>query len=147
MSAPLVLFLTDDGRDAAGRTFADVLAMDDGQIEARHDFIQWLFPLTEPSRAVPGSPWLDAAALTALRDHPEAARRQAQAAARMLAFYRATTGWRGRFDHNQQRITRIIRSLRLVSGDDAADAFKAHILALAEGSAVNAETLAFWREA
>src|SRR5690606_31776015 len=93
VSAAILSFLTGDGRDAAGRTFADVLALDDAQLEARHDFIQWLFPLTEPSRAVPGSPWLDDAALAALRGAPEAARRQGQAAARMLGFYRATSAW------------------------------------------------------
>jgi hypothetical protein len=88
-----------------------------------------------------------ATALAALRDSPLAVERQARAAARMLGFYRATSNWRGRFDHNQLRITRIIKSLRLVSGDAAADAFKAQILALAQGSPINAEALAFWREA
>jgi hypothetical protein len=147
MSDRLISFLAGDGRDDAGRAFDDVLALPDADLEARHDFIQWLFPLTEPSRAVPGSPWLEATALAALRDSPLAVERQARAAARMLGFYRATSNWRGRFDHNQLRITRIIKSLRLVSGDAAADAFKAQILALAQGSPINAEALAFWREA
>jgi len=49
----LTSFLTDAGIDAAGRTHADNIAMTDEELENNHDFIQWLFPLPEPSRAVP----------------------------------------------------------------------------------------------
>ena len=119
MSAPSALFdfLTGNGVDAAGRTYADVLAFDEDSLERHHDFIQWLFPLDEPSRAVPGSPVLDAQTIAALRGSGVARERQEKAAARMLQFYRDTEAWRRPFDHNHLRITRIIKSLRLTNGD------------------------------
>ena len=54
-------FLRGTGCDGRGRRLADVLAFDDARIEGVHDFIQWLFPLAEASRAVPGAPVLGAA--------------------------------------------------------------------------------------
>ena len=140
-------FLTADGRDGAGRTFEAVLAMDDAQLEARHDFVQWLFPLTEPSAAVPGSPYLDAATLQRLRGSSTARARLQAAADRMLGFYSATSAWRARFDHNHLRITRIIRSLRLIAGDEAAEAFRAAILALAADAPIDATARRYWAQA
>jgi hypothetical protein len=81
MSA-VVAFLIEDGVDGAGRTFDQVLAFDDAMLERRHDFIQWLFPLTEPSAAVPGSPVLSARDVEALRISPVARERLARAAER-----------------------------------------------------------------
>lgn len=141
---PISAFLAADGRDAAGRSFDTVLRFDDGQLESRHDFIQWLFPLPEPSRAVPGSPVLDAAAIAALRASDIARSRQEQAAARMLQFYRATHAWRRPFDHNHLRITRIIKSLRLLAGADRADAFKRDIVALAGDAPIDPRARQFW---
>ena len=51
IDSPIVRFLVQDGRDGAGRTFAQVLAFGDAELERRHDFVQWLFPLGEPSAA------------------------------------------------------------------------------------------------
>ncbi len=38
-------FLNGTAADIHGRTFDDVLAFSDEQIERTHNFIQWLFPL------------------------------------------------------------------------------------------------------
>lgn len=143
----IVLFLAADGQDCSGRSFEDVLALDDAALERRHDFIQWLFPLPEPSRAVPGSPVLTEADVAALRASAVAQERLVAAGARLRAFYRANGRWRQSYDHNHLRITRIVTSLRLLAGDAAADAFKAAILAEAEGAAINDETVGFWQRA
>ena len=143
----IVQFLAGEGRDGAGRTADEVLTFDDDRLEARHDFIQWLFPLTEPSAAVPGSPVLSRDDVAALVASDLAQMRLARAARRMLAFYGATGGWRAPADHNHLRITRIIRSLRLLSGDAAADAFRQKILALAEDAPISATSRAYWNAA
>jgi hypothetical protein len=143
----IVRFLGGDGLDAAGRSFADVVAMDDHAIERHHDFIQWLFPLDEPSKAVPSSPVLTPADIALLRASAMAQRRLGEASARMLRFYRMTARWRQSFDHNHLRITRIIKSLRLLAGDAAAEAFKAAILDEASGTAISVTALRFWEEA
>lgn len=149
MPSDLLAFLTADGRDSAGRTFDEVVSLDDQGLERNHDFIQWLFPLTEPSQAVPGSPVLDASAVAALRASPVVQARLAKASARMLDFYAATDRWRRAYDHNHLRITRIIRSLRLLVGEDQADAFKAVILSRVEATRapVSARSRGYWATA
>jgi hypothetical protein len=146
-SNPLLAFLTGDGRDDMARRFEDIIAFDDPLIERRHDFIQWLFPLDEPSRAVPGSPVLDEATIAALKASSVAQDRLHRAAQRMLDFYRRTTAWRKCFDHNHLRITRIIKSLRMLAGDAEADAFRAGILALAGDAPIDPTAKRFWMEA
>lgn len=143
--SPVVQFLTSTGSDASGRSAVDVLAFGDDALESRHDFVQWLFPLPEPSAAVPGSPVLTADDIAALRSSPVARERLACGAARMLQFYRATEAWRSPADHNHLRITRIIRSLRLLVSDRAADEFRAEILRLlGDPPPVSARTMSYW---
>ena len=45
---PVLSFLEGEGRDAAGRLIGEILALNDHELERRHDFIQWLFALPEP---------------------------------------------------------------------------------------------------
>ena len=70
MSA-LLDFLRGDGRDARGRAIAQIWALTNEEIERRHDFIQWLFPLDTASGAVPDSPVLAADEVAILRRDPE----------------------------------------------------------------------------
>ena len=143
----LAAFLTGDGRDHAGRSFEEVLAFDDETLERRHDFIQWLFPLLEPSLAVPGAPVLTREDIAALKASPKALARMRQATERMAAFYAHGLHWRTPHDHNHRRITRIIKSLRLLLGDGAADTFRQQMLALAKGAPIDAEARRYWAEA
>lgn len=141
-------FLSGEGVDAAGRSHTQVLALDDEALESRHDFIQWLFPLPEPSSAVPGSPVLTPADTADLQADAKAQERLQRASDRMLSFYGNTADWRAPIDHNHLRITRIIRSLRLLSGDVLADAFRAEILRLlGEPAPVSRRTLDYWLDA
>jgi hypothetical protein len=52
-------------------------------------------------------------------------------------------------DHNHRRITRIIRSLRLLCGDEQADAFRAAILSRVEATRapVSARSRGYWQTA
>ena len=65
---PVLSFLEGEGRDAAGRLIGEILALNDHELERRHDFIQWLFPLPKPSRAQPQSSILTPAEITAIRE-------------------------------------------------------------------------------
>ena len=125
MAGPVTAFLEGEGMDARGRSIFDVLGMDNVALERTHDFIQWLFPLPEPSAAVPA------------------------ATDRMEAFYRGTRDWLRPHDHNHLRITRIIRSLRLLRGDGEADAFRDAILFLVEAARapVSARSRGYWTTA
>ena len=145
----IVAFLEGEGPDGAGRTLFDVLAMNNVALEQTHDFIQWLFPLREPSRAVPDAPVLTNDQVDALRESAMAQTALAAATDRMEAFYRMTHDWLMPNDHNHLRITRIIRSLRLLVGDDPADAFKAVILSRVQETRapVSARSRGYWATA
>jgi hypothetical protein len=142
-------FLAGTGRDHAGRTIAQVLAFDDSALEMHHDYIQWLFPLEEPSRAVSGSPVLTRNDIQCIRNDERAAANLRAAAERMGAFYDSTSHWLREFDHNHLRITRIIKSLRILLGDEDADAFRERILTRIRraDARINAETERYWKEA
>lgn len=148
-SGAITAFLEGDGPDARGRTLFDVLAMDNAALEQNHDFIQWLFPLREPSRAVPDAPVLTDAEVEAIKESGMAQYALAAATDRMDAFYRATHDWLMPNDHNHLRITRIIRSLRLLVGDEQADAFKAAVLSRVEATRapVSARSRGYWMTA
>ena len=143
---PIVAFLEGDGPDGRGRTLFDVVASDNATLELTHDFIQWLFPLPEPSGAVPDAPVLTPDETQAIRDSDMAQRALAVATARMEVFYRTTHDWLRPHDHNHLRITRIIRSLRLLRGDEEADAFRAVILSMVEAARapVSARSRGYW---
>ncbi len=142
-------FLRGSGRDGRGRLLADVLAFGDARIEAVHDFIQWLFPLAEPSRAVPGAPVLTPAEASAIRDDPQARAGVQAGLERMARFYADTDGWLVGFDHNHLRITRIITATRDLLGPVPAAAFHAGIMTrnAATGAPVNRASLGYWQQA
>jgi len=149
MAQDLSSFLSGTGRDRRGRSAADVLAMSDEDLERHHDYIQWLFPLPTRSAAVPGSPVLSPTEIETIRTDPQARLTLDSAAARMIAFYRATDHWLTAHDHNHLRITRILQSLKLLIGPDAARSFHDAILARHEaaGSPVNPRSLRYWADA
>ena len=142
-------FLNGTAADIHGRTFDDVMAFSDEQIERTHNFIQWLFPLIEPSLSVPGSPYLSDAEITAIKDSSAAVANLNIAAYWFLDFLARNQHWIKPYDHNHLRITRAIKSLRLLSGNEAADRFKAAVIGLAGDGIelVNGRARQFWEGA
>lgn len=147
--SPLVAFHCDDGHDHAGRHHEVILAFDDDAMHEVHDFIQWLFPLPEPSRAFHAAPVLSEEDLAIMRASPVCQARLAAAHRRMIDFLTANPVWLQAYDHNHLRITRMIRSTRLIAGHEAADRLRDHFLrhARSNAAAINPTTLAFWANA
>lgn len=146
---PLHAFLDGSGQDGRGRTINDVLAFSDDELESVHDYIQWLFPLPTRSAAQPGAPVLLGSAIASIQADPEALANFGRAASRMLTFYNETEGWLARNDHNHLRITRILQSLRILLGEDAAHAFYNAVMTRhgASGSPVDPRNVAYWSRA
>ena len=73
----------------------------------------------------------------------------AAATDRMANFYGHNPHWLTAQDHNHLRITRIIRSLRLLRGPEEADEFRALILSLDEaaGQPVSPSSRHYWMQA
>ncbi|MGV8929315.1 MAG: opioid growth factor receptor-related protein [Brevundimonas sp.] len=148
-SSAIVAFLEGEGPDGRGRNVLDVIAFGDVRLETTHDYIQWLFPLDEPSDAAPGSPVLSPADVAEIRGSDMAQCALAAGVDRMSAFYLTTHDWLMPNDHNHRRITRIIRSLRLLRDDETADAFRATILTRVEATRapISARSLGYWATA
>ncbi len=150
MAEPVLqAFLAGRGPDGSGRSIETVLAFGDDVLEASHNYIQWLFPLPEPSQAVPGSPVLALEEIGSIARDVTAKQNIDRAAAMMTGFYARQTHWLVPHDHNHLRITRIIRSLKLLRGPEPARRFLQSIMARVEaaGRPVSARSLGYWRDA
>ena len=145
----LVEFLSGSGRDARGRRLNEILAFSDEDLEAHHDFIQWLFPLDSPSAAVPGSPVLSRKEIEAIRACEPCQFNLKRSAERMARFYTKNDHWLVPTNHNHLRITRIVRSLKLLVGrQDAEDFLNAIMRRVGQPNLRVSETsLRYWREA
>ena len=145
----IVAFLEGEGPDGWGRNVLDVIAFGDVRLETTHDYIQWLFPLDEPSEAMPGAPVLTPEDVAVIRGSDMAQCALAAGVDRMSAFYLTTHDWLMPNDHNHRRITRIIRSLRLLVDDSAADAFRTMILTRVEATRapISARSRGYWTTA
>jgi Opioid growth factor receptor (OGFr) conserved region len=161
----LIAFYRDGARDDAGRTLDEILAWPDDELEAVHDFIQWLFPLPERSGANPAAPVLDENTIHAFRNSAQMQENLRRAFLRMLAFYGLTwtegrvaraadfenraENWLWPSNHNHLRITRMLRSLGLLGLEAESVAFF-HALDLIYQNfpqRITARTFAFWRDA
>ncbi|KAI4164517.1 MAG: hypothetical protein LQ342_001830 [Letrouitia transgressa] len=130
--------------DRRGRTLAMILAWPDDALERSHDYIQNLFPLPERSPYNPSAPVIDRATFDAFQSNDELQERLRESLVRMLHFYgfelrttsaseiqvvqgsnfgEAAQNWVKRTDHNHLRITRIIRSCRVLGLENEAAAF------------------------
>jgi hypothetical protein len=127
----IVSFLEGKTPDYRGRTFAMLLQQSDHQAETTHDYIQWMFPLDEPSRSVNGAPVLNELEIDEIRQSSLAQANLAKSARWFLGFLERNDHWVTKYNHNHLRITRVIRSLRLLASEGAADEFRDKVLALA----------------
>ena len=119
----IIEFFNGGQPDGAGRYLSELRTWPDQQLESVHDFIQWMFPLTEPSPVNPDAPVLDEDTIREVRSRPEL---QAQVRAswlRMQQFYGGSRQWISPNNHNHLRITRILKCLRLLGLDPEAEAF------------------------
>jgi hypothetical protein len=167
---PLLRFYRLEGADARGRTLADIWSWDAARLEGVHDYIQWLFPLPEPSAFNPQAPILTEATIEAFRTDAHLRQRLLRSLTTMLGFYglalasgareaaRITPApdfaarsrdWLHAGNHNHLRLTRILGSLRLLGLEEHGHALYACLAGIARDHphAVSATTLAYWQRA
>jgi opioid growth factor receptor-like protein len=157
------------GADDDGRTLEEIVGWDDARLEMVHDYIQWLFPLPERSGANPWAPMLDATTIATIRGSAEMQERLREAFERMLAFYgfaleddavvegprfvAAAQNWLHSGNHNHLRLTRMLRSLRVLGMEHEARALWGALRTLCQRETaagrrtITPETFAFWRQA
>ncbi len=145
----LLSFLQDVGPDHAGRYLSDIWKFSDQQIETTHDFIQWVFPLAEPSSAFPDAPILEPAEIDLIHKSSPATMNLERSAQWFLDYLARSKGWLRTHDHNHLRITRMIKSQRLLLGELAAGSTKEKVLQMASKAKtpIDGVALAYWRAA
>ena len=135
--------------DGRGRTLSIIMAFDDQAIESTHDFIQWIFPLDEPSRSHPGAPVMDRFEIEEIKSSDVALENLMQSADWYFGFLQRHDHWIRQYDHNHLRISRAIKSLRLLVSDEVADRYEAAILDFLGGniSAISERSRGYWLNA
>ena len=149
MQTPIVRFLEGTGSDHRGRFLITIHDHDDQWLEGMHDYIQWMFPLMEPSRSVNTSPVLTLDEVVFIRKSNNAQHGLSCSVERMQMFWGENDFWIKRYNHNHLRLTRVIKSLRMLSGPEAAEEFKQWLndrLGLRRNE-IDEKALSFWREA
>ena len=143
----IVEFLEGTGIDNHGRHLDQLVAEDDEYWEHTHNFIQWLFPLDEESRSSRGSPVLKEEHMRAIRESESARNNLQRSVTRYKDFLAGTTNWRSGYDHNHLRISRVIKCLRLLVDDQAADSFKYWVAGQLgdQIDSINAKSKKYWR--
>ncbi|KAI0867140.1 hypothetical protein F4860DRAFT_456511 [Xylaria cubensis] len=162
---------TTKGSDSHGRTLDQILEWSDDKLESQHNYIQTVFPLPEESVFSFHAPVVDEETMLIFARSPELKSNLLRALKRMLAFYgfdaedkegsnlRLTikpkencqlgfAHWVVRMDHNHLRITRIIRSLRILGLEGAAEDFYNALIAVCKvRGRVGSSSIAFWTRA
>jgi hypothetical protein len=167
MSA-VIEFLRGKGRDGAGRRLAEVWAMNDAELERSHDFIHWLFPLDEPSAAVPDSPVLTAEDFAVIMRDSAIRAAIRRSFDRMLGFYgfqwdserrrmllsphfpQQAANWLSAGNHNFPRITRILKCLMLIGEGETARTFLLMLEGIHKrgyGRVIGPRSLEAWQQA
>lgn len=144
----LINFLKGTGPDSRGRYHSDILKFSDEELESSHDYIQWLFPLCEPSEAVPESPFLESVVvIERLRQDEDVQESLVTALIRMHQFYEDNDFWLRAGDHNHLRITRILKSIALLNTKENARDFYDFILRRVDSAKpVTDESLQYWKQ-
>lgn len=146
----LQAFYRNEGKDDKGRTIADMWNYSNDEKESYHNYIQWLFPLKDPTGNNPTAPILTQEQIEVLKKDPTVIANMRTSFQKMLKFYgmklnddgtisglrlvgknqfKITKAFQNRspnwftHKHNHLRITRIIKSLRLFGLEAEAQAF------------------------
>lgn len=145
----IVGFLEGKTPDHRGRMLSMLWKQTDDSAENNHDYIQWMFPLDEPSQAVSGAPVLNDFDIDEIRENQLVTENLEESVRWFLGFLERNDHWIAKYDHNHLRITRVIKSLRLLASDEAADEFRDKVIALAGDNLnlVDEEARDFWNSA
>ena len=142
-------FLQDTGPDHRGRYLSDIWKFSDSLMETTHDYIQWVFPLDEPSSASPDAPVLEPGEIALIHKSSLAAHNLNESVNWFCAYLTRNDHWRVDHDHNHLRITRMIKSQRLLQGEMAANATRDRVLKMAASSKgqIGERAIDYWRAA
>ena len=168
----IVDFYTSAAPDHKGRYLTEILKWSDDELERVHDYIQWLFPLPQRSGFNVNAPVLDGPTIQEFRSRPDLQLSLRASFVRMLQFYglefvaanpptvrsapffaERSQNWLTPSNHNHLRITRILKSSRIVGLETEATAFFNCLADICQQESMNAvpsiteATFCFWKSA
>ena len=147
--SPVINFLLS-GHAHKGHTFLTILEeVDDLWLENTHDYIQWIYPLDEPSKSLRHAPVLTEQDIEFIHFNRDGMIILSALNGRMQRFWENNQHWVTGYNHNHLRITRAIKSLRLTLGDQHAEEFKKWLYRTLgkEISKISENSQQFWAQA
>ena len=144
-------FLINAEPDFKNRFLNDIWNFSDEDIEHTHDFIQILFPLNEQSESIFHGYYLNTkTSIDNIKTNHLAKTNIVKSSKWFLSFLKRNSHWRRKHDHNYLRVTRVIKSLRLLVSDEEADIFYKLFMELLDDThkeKINSLTLSYWENA
>lgn len=146
-------FFDETGTDAEGRKFWEILSQNDSYWEFSHDYVQWVFPLPEPSNFNPDAPLLTEEDIQLFHANPKLRTNLNNALVRFKDFIGLSKEPYNKLafefpNHNWMRITRVLRSCTLLGLKEEAEAFFAILKKIhEEDGLVSDHSFNYWKEA
>ena len=167
LTAMLVPFYLGEQKDSEGRTIQEMWSWNFEELECAHDYIQWLFPLSERSAFNPDAPIVDEEVIQVFQSNPQLRQNLLRSLTVMLHFYglqphESNDGkivvsqsedypnrkreWVCIFDHNYLRITRILKCLMTFGLENEAQAFYECLRKIysEDSNRIGSETFQYW---
>lgn len=157
----IVLFQLNEATDNKGRYLNDLWQEDFYFYENCHDYIQWMFPLAEESEYNLDAPVLTEEDIIFFQNNIIVQSNIKKSFRTILSFYgfeiyaegirknesfeRRKKIWLTRNNHNQLRLTRIMKCLCLLGMPEYTDALLTILLEIAKESDVSSYTLEKWK--
>lgn len=132
---PIIAFYSHNGTDHQGRTLKQIWNFSDDELEKSHDYIQWLFPTTEPSKFNSNAPLLTSETVCEFGEDEEMTSSLITSSFifqrflkldNEIPFWVQKTG--SRDNHNCLRISRVIASLNIIGLHERAESFYSAVL-------------------
>jgi Opioid growth factor receptor (OGFr) conserved region len=163
----LIRYYAGEVPDDQNRYLNRVQRWPDDLLESVHDYIQWMFPLREPSPFNPSAPLLDDDSILAFRTRPKLQENLRISFRRMLKFYglempagssivkpalafaEQSQNWLNVGNHNHLRLTRIIKSLSTLGLRPESQGLCECLVGIHQNhrNQISQRTLRFWKEA
>lgn len=169
MNSKIVDFYLGAAPDSEGRKIEQIWSWDYSELEYVHDYIQWLFPLTDASNFNSKAPILTESDIEQFRASDKLKGQLLTSFKTMLGFYgleciendnsieiklsdtfeTRKQEWLQWGDHNHLRITRILKSLKLLGLEQYAQAFFRCLEQIynVERGSIDPRSYQFWKHA
>lgn len=139
-------FLKNNETDIYHRYISEIWSFNDEQIETTHNFIQFLFPLTQPSKNSLNKIYINSDDLLyELKSDKKVRESIIYSSNWYFSFLERNQHWQTYYDHNHLRISRVIESLNVIVSKRQANRFYKQVLDICIEELINDETKLIWK--